>query len=63
MHLCPGDAPIARVMAESALVLRQEYTGTGVATDEDLDRYVAHAGDTRRWSVYYSTVSIIARVR
>lgn len=63
MHLCPGDAPIARVMAESALVLRQEYTGTGVATDEDLDRYVAHAGDARRWSVYYSTVSIIARVR
>src|SRR5512134_3427104 len=26
LHLCPGDAPIATVMAESALVLHKEYT-------------------------------------
>lgn len=61
LHLCPGNAPIAGVMAESALVLRKEYTDTGVATDQDLERYVAHARDPQYWSVYYSTVSVIAR--
>lgn len=61
MHLCPGDAPIAKVMAESASVLRKEYTGTGVATDQDIDGYVANARDAQHWSVYYSTVSVIAR--
>jgi len=61
MHLCPGGAPIARVMAESAIVLRKEYTATGMAADQDIEQYVVHAGDTRRWSVYYSTVSVIAK--
>jgi len=63
IHLCPGQSPIANVMAESALVLRQEYTKTGVATDEDIDQYVANARDPRHWSVYYSTVSVVARVQ
>lgn len=63
IHLCPGNAPIANVMAESALVLREEYTGTGVATDRDIDCYVGHARDPRYWSVYYSTISVLARVR
>jgi SAM-dependent methyltransferase len=63
MHLCPGNAPIAKVMAESALVLRKEYTSTGIATDQDIDRYVEHAHDPRYWSVYYSTVSVVARVK
>jgi hypothetical protein len=63
LHLCPGDAPIAQVMAESALVLRKEYTDTGVATDRDIERYVAHARDPQYWSVYYSTVSVMARPR
>jgi ubiquinone/menaquinone biosynthesis C-methylase UbiE len=62
LHLCAGNSPIADVMAESALVLRKEYTGTGVATDQDIDRYVASANDAQYWSVYYTTVSIIARV-
>lgn len=63
MHLCPGQSPVAGVMAESALVLRQEYTGTGITTDEDIDHYVANASDPQYWSVYYSTVSVTARVR
>lgn len=36
-------APIAKVMAKSAPVPRREYTATGVATDQDIDRYVDHA--------------------
>jgi hypothetical protein len=62
IHLCPGQSPIAQVMAESALVLRQEYVETAVATDEDIDQYVASARDPRLWAVYYSTVSVVARV-
>ena len=63
IHLCHGNAPIAKVMAESALVLRKEYTGTGVATDEDVDCYVAHARSPQYWSAYYSTISVLARIR
>ncbi len=63
IHLCNGNAPIAKVMAESALVLRKEYTGTGVTTDEDVDWYVAHARAAQHWSVYYSTISVLARIR
>jgi hypothetical protein len=61
MHLCQGDGPIAKVMAESASVLRKEYTATGVATDQDIDRYVEHARNPHQWSVFYTTVSILAR--
>ena len=63
IHLCNGNAPIAKVMAESALALRKEYTGTGVATDEDVDGYVAHARAAQHWSAYYSTISVLARIR
>lgn len=62
LHLCSGGAPVANLMAESALVLRTDYTGTGMASDHDVERYVANAHDPRYWSVYYSTVSVMARV-
>jgi SAM-dependent methyltransferase len=60
LHLCAGGTPIACVMAESAEVLREEYTKTGLATDEDVDHYVARAHDPRVWSVFYATVSVVA---
>ena len=61
IHLCAGETPIARVMAESAEVLREEYTKTGLATDEDIDHYVVRSRDSRVWSVFYATVSVMAR--
>ncbi len=61
LHLCGGGTPIAEVMAESALVLRDSYTKTGLATDRDIDHYVARARDPNYWSVYYTTVSVVAR--
>lgn len=61
LHLSSGRAPIADVMAESAVVLREEYTETGLATDADIDHYVARARDPRWWAVYYATVSVVAR--
>jgi hypothetical protein len=42
-------------------LLREEYTKTGLATDEDIDHYVARARDPRVWSVYYATVSVMTR--
>lgn len=51
MHLCAAEPPIARVMAESAEVLREEYTKTGLATDEDIDHYVARAHECGRFFV------------
>jgi SAM-dependent methyltransferase len=62
MHLCHGRAPIAKVMAESALALRKQYTGTGITTDQDIDRYVELAQDPQHWSVYYMTVSVVAQM-
>lgn len=62
MHLCQGDQPISNLMAESALVLRKEYTSTGLASDQDVDRYVSIAHDSTKWSLYYSTISVVARV-
>lgn len=61
-HLCRGHSPIANVMAESAMVLRQEYTGTGAAADRDIDRYAELAKDPQHWAVYYTTVSVVAQV-
>ncbi len=62
LHLCPGGAPIAEVMAESAVVLRDQYIKTGLATEGDIDHYVSRAQDVAYWAVYYTTVSVWARV-
>jgi SAM-dependent methyltransferase len=61
IHLCEGNSPIANLMAESALVLSEEYQKTGKANADDILRYVANAHNREYWSVYYSTTSIIAR--
>ena len=61
LHLSPGGSPLARMMAESALVLRESYTKTGLATDGDIDHYVARAHEAWYWAVYYTTVSVVAR--
>jgi SAM-dependent methyltransferase len=61
LHLCPGASPIAKMMAESALVLHKEYTGTGIVSDQDIECYVRQARDPVYWSVYYSTISVLAR--
>ena len=63
MHLCPGLGPIATLMAASAAALREKYTETGIATDQDIDRYMTRAQDPGYWALYYSTVSVIATVQ
>jgi SAM-dependent methyltransferase len=62
MHLCEGNAPIANVMAESALALRQRYRETGQCSEQDIHHYVQNAHTSGFWAVYHSTVSVIAKL-
>jgi hypothetical protein len=61
MHLCPGKSPMATVMGESALVLEQQYCGTGLCSPEDIQQYVSLSQDPTHWAVYHSTTSVIVR--
>ncbi len=61
MHLCPGNSPMATVMADSALVLEQEYTKTGLCSSEDIQAYVRLSQDSTHWALYHSTTSVIVR--
>ena len=61
MHLCPGNSPMAKVIGESAIVLEQEYCQTGLCSPEDVQQYVRLSQDTRYWTVYHSTTSVIVR--
>ena len=50
-------------MGESAQTLTDKFLATGEATEkEDIQHYVRNAHDPSYWSVYYSTVSVIAQV-
>lgn len=61
MHLCPGGSLVAQVMGESAKALRDKYVATGETKDEDIQQYITNAENTEYWSVYYSTISVIAK--
>jgi SAM-dependent methyltransferase len=60
-HLAPGSSPVARLMAESAVALKNKYIATGKAEDADIDTYVNAARNPASWAIYYSTVAVIAR--
>ncbi len=61
LHFAPGLSPVAEVMAESAAALRDKYIATGEASASDLDDYMTNAKNDKYWSVYYSTISVIAK--
>ena len=60
MHLCEGNSPIANLMGESARALSHEYLKTGEATEDDLHQYEKNSHNPAYWSVYYSSISVIA---
>ena len=62
IHLCEGNSPFAKLMAESAQTLSDKFRATGEATEEDIQQYVRNAHEPNYWSVYYSTISVIAQV-
>lgn len=51
---------MARMMGASTSALAERYIATGEATRTDIDQYILNSGDQRFWTVYYTTVSLIA---
>jgi hypothetical protein len=60
VHLARGGSPVARMMAASTTSLANTYVATGEAIRSDIERYVRNAADKKWWSIYYSTVSVVA---
>ncbi|HSN03600.1 MAG TPA: methyltransferase domain-containing protein [Nitrospira sp.] len=56
-----GGSGMARMMAMSAVQLRDKYLATGLVTEADVERYCRFAEDPRSRSVYYATVAVMGR--
>lgn len=63
MHLCTGGTDMARMMAESTRILEAEYLSTGEVSRSDIQRYCEGALDSASLASYYTTVSVMGRVR
>jgi SAM-dependent methyltransferase len=63
LPLAAGGSAIATMMGMSITHLRSRLVATGVASDRDIDGYVAAAGDARVWAMYYATISSWGRRR
>lgn len=61
IHLSPGNSPVAKVMGKSAEVLADKYIATGNTNSADIKNYIANTENAQYWSVYYSTISVIAK--
>jgi SAM-dependent methyltransferase len=61
MHLNCGGDTMARMMGESTRTLRDKYIATGEADCADIEKYIESANDDRFWTIYYSTVSVVAQ--
>ena len=51
---------MAQMMAVSTMALADKYIATGEATQADIERRIENANDNQFWTVYYSTVSVVA---
>ena len=60
IHLANGGSPVARMMEVSTRALAEKYIDTGEADQEDIDQYALNASNEQLWSIYYTTVSVIA---
>ena len=61
IHLNEGNSPMANVMAESAVALQKAYCSTGECSEQDIQSYIRHAHTPGLWTIYHSTVSVIAK--
>lgn len=61
VHLARGGSLMARMMGASTRALADKYVATGEATEGDIDEYIRNTSNDQFWTVYYSTVSVIAR--
>ena len=60
IHLAHGGSLMARMMGTSTSALADKYVATGEASESDIDRCIEKTNDDQFWTVYYSTVSVIA---
>ena len=58
-----GGSEMARMMAMSAVQLRDKYLATGLVTEADVERYCRFAEDPHSRAVYYATVAVMGRKR
>jgi SAM-dependent methyltransferase len=61
IHLHCGGDTMARMMGESTRALRDKYIATGEVDGADIQKYIERANEDRFWTVYYSTVSVVAQ--
>ena len=61
LHLHPGQSSFAVMMGESVQHLQDQFIATSHASAEDIQHYVANSQNSNYWTVYGSTVSIIAQ--
>ncbi|MBI1918847.1 MAG: class I SAM-dependent methyltransferase [Planctomycetes bacterium] len=59
--IVPGDSPHAKMMGLSTYQLRDKYVATGLATEEDIERYGTFAADPTCWATYHATISAVGR--
>ena len=60
-HLNHGGTGIARIMRMSTEHLKHPYLDTGKATNQDIERYIRFTEDKNSWTIYYSTISVMAQ--
>ena len=60
IHLARGGSLMAQMMSASTRALADKYVATGEATEDDIDRRIQNANNDELWTVYYSTVSVVA---
>jgi precorrin-6B methylase 2 len=60
LHLAGGGSLMARMMGASKRALADKYVATGEASRADIERCIENTTDDRFWTVYYSTISVVA---
>lgn len=60
IHLARGGSGMAQMMAASTTALGDKYIATGEASQADIDQRLENARDEQFWTVYYSTISVVA---
>lgn len=63
LHFARGGSLMARMMGASERALADKYVATGEASHADIERCIDNTNDDQFWTVYYSTVSVIATKR
>lgn len=59
--ISPGGSDIATMMKLSALQLAEKYIATGIATQNDIQKYCQFADNKASWAIYLAAIGVIGR--